>query len=879
MANDLVPKSVAAIMARRRAEAKAWKPWGYQEWGLKLMLEDPRCGLLLDPGMGKSSTTLAAIKILLKRRLIKRALVLAPLRAVYDVWPMEAVDWSDFHNLGVAILHGPGKDKALRQLTPAHQLCLMNPEGADWLFDDPKRMKALGADMLVVDECFAAGTLVATPAGQVQIETLRPGDVVCTEFGPRKVTRVTSNIPKGDVVEVCVNNGNEMVQRIRCTADHPFFTELGWLPAKYLEGRRTFDLAAVRDMRGDDEAVGEAACERFGTDLFAILREEVDDPGARQRPRKAQRKGEGERPKDIKAPVARAKSPDRRASNFGWKTADYLQSAVTARMAGLRDVRTALQEICLCTGARVRAVLLKVVRAGSWLEEGRPYGWISSRSYAGASAWEARYAGMEQGNTLVERDARSLIGHSEAEWSRLERAWGKWERNVGGGSFGERSLAEEVYVQLRGKIGRQAAWLSYLLQSGLRRPKEYASGGSGRREPQAAYKEGGGREEGNQVARTRVESVSCLERGSVPLVYNLEVEGCPHFEVAGCALVHNSSKWKNSNTVRFKRIRKALAQFSRRHILTGSPRPKSYMDLFSQIYILDRGAALGSFVSHYRNQYFFPTGYQMREWEILPGAAEQIDARIAPMVLRLDAKDYLKLPETPPDDVRRVDLPPAVRKEYDKLEDSLMSTLFSAPLVNSAAARSKCAQMANGAVYVDSPDEETWRRERPVKTLHSAKVDALVELYEELQGEPLMVSIGFQHDVAAIRKALSKGIPCINGGVSRGQASQIIADWNAGKLPMLMLHPQSAGHGLNLQGSACRHVCFFDLPDDFDGYDQLFRRVWRQGNKADFVLRHLIVVRNTVDEAKLRNLRKKGSGQKAFLDAMRDYAREKGLVK
>ena len=177
-------------------------------------------------------------------------------------------------------------------------------------------------------------------------------------------------------------------------------------------------------------------------------------------------------------------------------------------------------------------------------------------------------------------------------------------------------------------------------------------------------------------------------------------------------------------------------------------------------------------------------------------------------------------------------------------------------------------------MYLDAgPQDDRWpSRERPVKFVHTAKVDALVELYEELQGEQLMVAIGYHHDVAAICKALNRDIPCINGNTTRGQASKYIDRWNKGELDLMLVHPASAGHALNLQKFNPRHVAFFYIPDDYDHFDQCWRRVWRQGNKADWVMRHLFIADDTVDVPKLANLRRKGNGQNDFLRAMKEYA-------
>jgi SNF2-related domain/Helicase conserved C-terminal domain len=485
---DLVPKSLAAAMRTWRLAAKKWVPHEYQERAIKFMLENGYAGLLLSPGMGKTSTTLAVAKVLMAKGLVKRVLVVAPLRPCYDTWPAEVCAWEEFKDFGVALLHGPGKDKVLRALEPGHQIVLINPEGMQWLCSSKKNMDALGPDvMLVVDE---------------------------------------------------------------------------------------------------------------------------------------------------------------------------------------------------------------------------------------------------------------------------------------------------------------------------------------------------------------------------------------------------SSLWKSSTTVRFRAVRKWLRTFRRRYILTGSPRPRNYLDLHGQVLLMDLGMALGEYLTHYRNNFFYPTGYQMREWAPLPGSAERIDALVAPMVMRLDARDYLKLPKEM-EQTHRVVLPPKARKEYDQVEGSLLSTLFTQPLVNSASSRAKCCQMANGAVYLDADPEETWKKNRPVKTVHSAKVDALAELVAELQGEPLLVGIGYRHDVEAIRKALGKDIPCINGETTRGQAADYIDRWNKGLLPVMLGHPASMGHGLNLQKFNSRHVAYFDLPDNYDTYSQFYQRVNRQGNKSEFVMKHHFVADDTVDVAKMRNLREKATGQNAFLTAMKRYTEER----
>lgn len=350
---------------------------------------------------------------------------------------------------------------------------------------------------------------------------------------------------------------------------------------------------------------------------------------------------------------------------------------------------------------------------------------------------------------------------------------------------------------------------------------------------------------------------------------------------ADTLVLDESSKFKNSDTARFRCLRKRLLWFPRRHILTGSPRPRNYLDLFGQIYILDRGKTLGEYVTHYRNRFFLPTGYEGYEWAPLPDAVEKINKLVAPLVLRLDGEDYLKLPVIQ-DRVHRVALPDKVRKNYDELESQFITNIFEGrePLVASStgATRSKCCQIANGRLYTDFAGDQ-WDGRRHFAKLHDAKIDALVDLYEELQGEPLLVSIGFHHDVAGIRQVMRRDVPCINSRTSRGVAAEFIRKWNAGDLDLLLIHPASAGHGLNLQKSNCGHVAIFDIPDDYDLYDQVYKRVRRQGNRAERVIRHHFVTHDTVDDAKMINLRRKGNGQRDFLDAMKEYARQRGYLR
>ncbi len=353
-------------------------------------------------------------------------------------------------------------------------------------------------------------------------------------------------------------------------------------------------------------------------------------------------------------------------------------------------------------------------------------------------------------------------------------------------------------------------------------------------------------------------------------------------------IVDESSKFKHTNTQRFKQIKPLLPTFKRRWILTGSPMPNGYLDLFGQIYIIDLGRALGQYITHYRFNYFYPTGYGGYTWVLKSGMDKLIQERIKPCTLRLDAEDYLDMPEIV-ENVIRVDLPEKAQKIYEAMEEEMFAMMDGGEEVtalNTAAASVKCRQIANGGIYHQAYGlnlEQAIRFERHIApehlnrkwtNLHTAKVDALRELVEELHGSPLLVAYDFEHDLERLRKEFGKDVAVMGGGTTMRKTAAVEDAWNAGELPILLAQPQAMGHGLNLQGSG-HHVCWHSLTWDFELYDQFVRRVRREGQKHASVYVHHIVARNTVDEAMLKAMRSKAKAQNSLLDALRDYRKGK----
>lgn len=359
-------------------------------------------------------------------------------------------------------------------------------------------------------------------------------------------------------------------------------------------------------------------------------------------------------------------------------------------------------------------------------------------------------------------------------------------------------------------------------------------------------------------------------------IFIINPEGLPWLATRTKALgaqvlvIDESSKFKGWMTQRMKLMKKMLPTFERRWIATGSPTPKSLLDLFPQIFCLDMGRAMGPYLSHFRSRWFYNPDGMGWNWIPRPGTEEAIQRMIRPYVLRMENKELPAVVE----DVVRVELPEEARRVYDSLEEELIVKLSNGEIVTALSAGTatmKLCQVANGALYAENGK---------AVALHDAKIDALQELRESLQGASLLVAYGFRHDLDKIagalfpRKKLAE-VPYIGGGVSEKRANDLIDKWNAGELEILLGHPASMGHGLNLQTGGCRHACLYDINWDWELVDQMIRRIRRPGNRHADVFVHYIVATGTVDEAKMRSLRRKKKGQDGLLDALRGYIKEK----
>lgn len=335
-------------------------------------------------------------------------------------------------------------------------------------------------------------------------------------------------------------------------------------------------------------------------------------------------------------------------------------------------------------------------------------------------------------------------------------------------------------------------------------------------------------------------------------------------------VIDELTKFKSYSSVRFKLMELVLGTFARRWGLTGSPAANGLEQLFGQCYMLDEGRTLGRYITHYREKYF-SLGYDGFTWTLKPGAEQEIYKRIEPIALRI-GDDVLDMPQLVTN-VIKVDLPPKAEKIYTKLKKEALVKLSEGKVtaVNAAVIVNKLRQICGGAIYLE-PDVAPLLKLPPntkkVAELHDAKLDALELLIEELQGSPLLVAYDFKHDLSRIKKRLGD-VPHIGGGVSPKRAAEIERAWNAGEIPVLLGHPMSMGHGLNLQQCG-NHICWFNPIFNYELDDQFNRRVYRQGNTSKRVYVHRLIAKNTIDEQVLGALIKKKTGQDELFDALKN---------
>lgn len=332
-------------------------------------------------------------------------------------------------------------------------------------------------------------------------------------------------------------------------------------------------------------------------------------------------------------------------------------------------------------------------------------------------------------------------------------------------------------------------------------------------------------------------------------------------------VVDELSSFKSSKSKRWRALKRVAGLCSYVYGLTGTPAPNGYIDLWPEVYIIDRGARLGRSLGAYRDTFFSPgahKGHIVYEWRLKPGARDRIDHLLSDICLSMSKADWLELPERTYNTIY-VRMDGAGRKLYDRFQrDKILPLLQgavtsvdkdydSAVLADMAAqVTGKLLQMANGAVYDDGGG---------VLHIHDAKLEALGEIREASHGQPLLVFYTYKHDLARIQEKFPDAVKL--------EGEDTIDRWNAGDIPMLLCHPASAGHGLNLQAGG-HIIVWFGLPWSLELYQQANDRLHRMGQTVGVIVHHIVCL-DTLDEKVIAALEGKRVTQAALLDALKAY--------
>lgn len=320
------------------------------------------------------------------------------------------------------------------------------------------------------------------------------------------------------------------------------------------------------------------------------------------------------------------------------------------------------------------------------------------------------------------------------------------------------------------------------------------------------------------------------------------------------AVIDELSSFKNHQSKRLRAFMKVRSKLKRIVGLTGTPAGNGLMDLFAEFKLLDMGERLGRLIGLYRNTYFQPdkrNGMVIYSYKPLPNAEQQIYDKISDITISMKAADHLKMPELISSEYT-VQLSEKEKEKYDRLKKDLILSIEDNEVTaaNAASLSNKLSQMANGAVYSD--DES-------VIEIHDRKLDALEDIIESMNGKPLLVAYWFKHDLERIRNRFE---------VREIRSSEDISDWNSEKIPVALIHPASAGHGLNLQSGGSTLV-WFGLTWSLELYQQTNARLWRQGQTADTVVIQHIISKGTIDEQIMKALKSKDTTQAALIAAVK----------
>lgn len=359
-----------------------------------------------------------------------------------------------------------------------------------------------------------------------------------------------------------------------------------------------------------------------------------------------------------------------------------------------------------------------------------------------------------------------------------------------------------------------------------------------------------GSEKDRKAALTRPADIHIINRENVQWL--IEQSGIPFdFDTV---VIDELSSFKNHQSKRFQALMKVRPKVKRIIGLTGTPSSNGLMDLWAEFKLLDMGQRLGRFITQYRNDYFLPdkrNGQIIYSYKPMPYAEDAIYRKISDVTISMKSTDHLKMPELISSKYE-VRLSEEERVRYEELKSQLVLQLPEGEVTaaNAASLTGKLVQLANGAIYSDDGDTVEF---------HNRKLDALEDIIEAANGKPLLVAYWFKHDLERIKQRFD---------IREIKSSKDITDWNSGKIPVAVIHPASAGHGLNLQAGGSTLI-WFGLTWSLELYQQTNARLWRQGQTAGTVVIQHIITKGTIDERILKALSMKELTQNSLIDAVK----------
>lgn len=803
------------------------------------ILKNPRSYLAVGMGIGKSASVLSAFCELYDNLEVNAMLVVAPLRVCNLTWPMEVKQWDQFKHLRVANLRTPLGQRAF--LAGMASIYLINYESIPLLARlVEKRGGTVPYDMVVFDECFPAGTLVDTPQGPKKIEDIKEGDCIVNLTGEDVVTKTHLNEIK-QAAQVTTQSG----RRILSSSTHMYFTKRGWVEAGQIkEGDEICTTrSAVRSLRSRVYVEPE----RRGSRMDSILQQEM--LGKSQRAKKQE------------------KALARKDVLRMWEEFPTLQQK--------RTWEEVLWDILLSE--------MEVQGAPENLERS-PEGTDQSKGENVASIWERNCKSSDSSDSKLTSDAecrvkttdeRSTEGHrASSEHSRRKRQTHTSAATTSLGDaqqMGARDMVLRIHHPDQ-KIkalaeANGAVQASYALQTRHRVSVPQNMDRGGRVYPSIVESEGCGCEEKRSLEWDRVESVEVYQSTDIRLdkfrqpdgrvcFYDLSIQRHPSYSVLGL-MVHNCTKAKNPKAKRIAAFRKQLPPVDRRIAMSGTPAPNSLLDLWAQVRLLDDGERLGHSFEQFKRTYFHATDYMEYNWVANDGAKERIEQKISDITLVLRSKDWLTdVPEPVFEDVE-IKMDDALAAQYRKFEQDLIMEIRNAQItaMNAAALVTKLLQFTSGAIYDG---------DKVAHTLHDLKLDALRKIYKDTKG-PVLVAINFKHEQDRIRRLFPEARFFADAKTQQSQID-LLAQWNRREIPMLVVHPKSCGHGLNIQFGS-NTIVYTSLPWSRENYEQTIARLVRRGQKEVTTVYRLMCP-GTVDDAIATSLENKKDTEQRLLAAL-----------